>query len=199
MDHNHNCLKNLDLVENVLLTNDNHLENSTLFEQGVFLLGSCLCSSPVRSHQRGGQQSNRRYFWDLFGLWVQIVCDLLSLPSTEVKQRAKLLWPIIPFHRGDPCRRQQPGHRRLFCGTFRGESLSPGCCWLWRKKPGDSLVFKFFVFVWHFRREEPGIEKWIWALRHSFFIWTNMGVHWNIQFAILGKEIVRTTSQHREE
>ena len=39
-----------------LLTNDNHLENSTLFEQGVFLLGSCLCSSPVLSHQRGGQQ-----------------------------------------------------------------------------------------------------------------------------------------------
>ena len=33
MDHNLNCLKNLDLVENVLLTNDNHLENSTLFEK----------------------------------------------------------------------------------------------------------------------------------------------------------------------
>ena len=129
----------------------------------------------------------------------KIFCDLLSIPSTEVKQRAKLLWPIIPFHRGDPSRRQQPGHRRLPRGTFRGESLSPGCCWLWRKKPGDSRVFPFFVFVWHFRREELGIEKWIWALRHSFFIWTNMGVHWNIQFAILGKEIVRTTSQHREE
>merc|ERR1711890_131895 len=48
---------------------------------GVFLLGSCLCSSPVLSHQRGGQQSNRR---------------------------------------GDPCRRQQPGHRRLSRGTFGG-------------------------------------------------------------------------------
>ena len=97
----------------------------------------------------------------LGSLWIvsQNFCDLLSLPSTEVKQRAKLLWPIIPFYRGDPCRRQQPGHRRLPCGTFRGESLSSGCCRLWRKKQGDSLVFKFFVFVRHFRWEEPDIEK----------------------------------------